>query len=383
MNKLYNKYRPTKWEEMLPNFDKEVLQNLIINKSYQYRREFLFSSKTGGTGKTTSAMIMAKAINCKNPVNGNPCNECEHCKLFDKNKYPDFIFLKGMEYNSVQKIKPVTELCSQLPFIKEGYKIVIIDEVHRVSPEALSEFLSILEFGHNKTIFIFTTTNINKIPQPIISRMLSFEFGDVPRNLLVNHLKQICNSENVEYDLSTLKRVSVLSDGSIREALSSMDKYILAYGTLKNVPISTQYDVIVETILEAFEYSILDLEYKFYENSKAFNSLFRILVELSQSEYHPTSLISKEIYDKFNDSLSNNIKKTLIKSILKYKPSSIKEFVLFLDFFVTENSSGYKKIITQDLITNIKQNTPPKLENSKSKNVEQYLINNGFIKIKG
>lgn len=324
---LYNKYRPKTFDEIVGNeFNKKFLKNLVKNGGYSIRREFLFTSpKIGGVGKTTSARILAKAINCKNPDNGNPCNKCENCIAFDKGAFKDFISLDGAEYNQVDKIKPIIDLAKQLP-IYGKYKIIVIDEIQRMSPQALSEFLNLFEFSTNKTIFIFTTTNKEKVIQPLITRMINLEFNPLPDGEIVKYLKFIANKEGISFSDEKLRLIALEANGSLRDAISNLEKYHLAFKSVENYDSSLVN--FIELLAKTMVLGIDKTEQNFYHYSDDFVKIIlpKLLVQLKFGRINQLlSPVTKQvIIPKAIDLISDNY--------LKYKPTTIREFVLMLSF---------------------------------------------------
>lgn len=216
---LYRKYRPTNFNELVgQEHIKKILQNSIINNKIAHA--YIFTGPRG-TGKTSSAKIFARAINCLNQKDGISCGECDNCLNF--NTSPDIIEMDAASNNGVEYIRDMIENVGIAP-TNSKYKIYIIDEVHMLSSSAWNAFLKTLEEPPANVIFILATTEIQKVPVTVLSRCQRFDFQRIDRNLIYNNLSTICDKENIEYDEEALHEISYLSDGCMRDALSILDQ---------------------------------------------------------------------------------------------------------------------------------------------------------------
>ena len=340
--RLYNKYRPTKFSQIVgQEYEVEKLLGIIKNKVYEFSREFIITSEMGGVGKSTVARILAMAINCDNIVDdGEPCHECKSCKAFLKDSYSDFISLNGADYNTIEKIKPVIAIANQYPIIMEKFRIVLIDEFQRVNVHAQSEFLDILEFGNNRTIFIFTTTKDNSILQPIKTRCNNISFSQISPSQIVANLIKIANEENMDYDHKSIHKLAQVSNGSLREAIKNLDLYNKSFGNLRNIRINTNHDLIFEVLVEATKGEPNeDLLYKIkYGNIKA--DLAKVLFDIKNGH---SDIISETLYQKHFDFIKMNIE-VMIDKFMKYKPDDMSTFTLY----ITTIYDGLTKSISAD-----------------------------------
>ena len=219
---LYRKYRPG-------TFDSVIGQNHIvktlINQVEKNRvgHAYLFTG-TRGTGKTTCAKIFARAINCLSPVNGSPCGECEACRALNGNNL-DIIEMDAASNNGVDHIRDIIDRLKYPP-VNGKYKVYIIDEVHMLSPGAFNAFLKTLEEPPSYVVFILATTEIHKLPQTIISRCMRFDFRLVPSALIGERIKQVYDSEGIEYDEDVIPLLSDAGEGSVRDALTIADRCV-------------------------------------------------------------------------------------------------------------------------------------------------------------
>lgn len=340
--RLYNKYRPTKFSQIVgQEHEVEKLKGIIKNKVYEFSREYIIISEIGGVGKSTVARILAMAINCDNITDEfEPCHECDSCKAFLDNSYSDFISLNGADYNTIEKIKPVIEIANQYPIRMEKFRIILIDEFQRVNTHAQSEFLDTLEFGNNKTIFIFTTTKDNSILQPIKTRCNNIIFSQISPTQIIENMIMIATSENMDYDYQSIHKIAQISNGSLREAIKNLYLYNKSFGSLRNIGINTNHDLIFEVLVEATKGEPNeDLLYKIkYNNIKA--DLAKVLFDIKAGH---SDIISNRLFNKHLDFIKMNVD-VMIDKFMKYKPDDISTFILY----TTTIYDGLTKSITKD-----------------------------------
>jgi len=220
---LYREWRPK-------NFDEVVGQEPIVKtlknqiKTGRIAHAYLFSG-TRGTGKTSTARIFAKAINCLDPVDGNPCNRCEICEGINKGTLLDFIEIDAASNNRVENARDLIDTVS-IPPSKAKYKVYIIDEVHMLSTHAFNALLKTLEEPPEYAIFILATTDPQKVPVTILSRCQRFNFKRIKNSDIKERLKLILNQLNIEAEEKVLDLISFYSDGALRDALSLLDQLI-------------------------------------------------------------------------------------------------------------------------------------------------------------
>ena len=215
---LYRKYRPDNFENIIGQSQvTDVLKNQI--KENKISHAYVFSG-TRGTGKTSTAKVFAKSLNCQNysPESG-PCNHCESCL----NDYVDTIEIDAASNNSVDNIRALKDNIIYRPSFGR-YKVYIIDEVHMLSIGAFNALLKTLEEPPEHVIFILATTEINKIPATILSRCQKFEFKKVSIEDIKSRLKFIVENENIPYDVDAIDYIATMSDGGLRDAISTLDQ---------------------------------------------------------------------------------------------------------------------------------------------------------------
>ena len=218
---LYRKFRPAEFSEVKgQDVVVKTLQNQI--KSDRIGHAYLFTG-TRGTGKTTIAKIMAKAVNCENLVDGNPCNECETCKSINAGASINVRELDAASNNGVDSIRQIIEEIEYPP--TEGrFKVYIIDEVHMLSTGAFNALLKTLEEPPSYVIFILATTEVGKIPVTILSRCQRYDFKRISIDTIADRLRELCEREQIVADDKAIMYIAKAADGSMRDALSLLDR---------------------------------------------------------------------------------------------------------------------------------------------------------------
>ena len=220
---LYRKFRPATFDEMVgQEHITQTLKNQII--SGRVGHAYLFNGGRG-TGKTSAAKILARAINCLNPQNGEPCNECEICKEALNSSLTDIVEMDAASNNSVEDIRGIKEEVNFLP-TKAKYRVYIIDEVHMLSTGAFNALLKTLEEPPEHVKFILATTEPQKLPATILSRCQRFDFKRISTEDIVKRLKIVCKQSNIETDSASLNLIADLSEGAMRDALSILERCI-------------------------------------------------------------------------------------------------------------------------------------------------------------
>ncbi|MBR3882543.1 MAG: DNA polymerase III subunit gamma/tau [Clostridia bacterium] len=218
---LYRNFRPLKFSDMVgQEHITKTLRNQVM--SGRVGHAYLFNGGRG-TGKTTSAKILARVVNCLNPVEGEPCNECEICKDILDGSLTDVVEMDAASNNGVDDIRSIREEVNFLP-TKAKYRVYIIDEVHMLSPGAFNALLKTLEEPPSHVKFILATTEPQKLPTTILSRCQRFDFKKIPENDIVKRLKIICESSDIKIDEEALKIMAVLSEGHMRDAISILER---------------------------------------------------------------------------------------------------------------------------------------------------------------
>ena len=219
---LYRKYRPKTFDDVI---SQEHITTTLKNqlKNGQNSHAYLFTGSRG-TGKTTCSKILAKAVNCLNPVDGNPCLECEACRAIEEES-SDVTEIDAASNNGVDYVRDLKEEAVYAP-ISCKYRVYIIDEVHMLSTAAFNALLKLIEEPPPHVIFIFATTETHKVPATILSRCQRFEFRRIDINDSKKRLLDIAEKENVKLSEDAAFLISKISDGGMRDALSLLDQCI-------------------------------------------------------------------------------------------------------------------------------------------------------------
>jgi len=221
------KWRPVKFEDVIGQSHVTVtLRNAL--ESNRLAHAYIFSGPRG-VGKTTTARLLAKAVNCRNPVKGNPDNECELCREIADGRSFDVFEIDGASNRGIEEIRSLREAV-RYPPAKGTFKIYIIDEVHMLTKEAFNALLKTLEEPPRQVMFIFATTEIHKVPATIVSRCQRFEFRRLSTAEISGSLRSIANSEGVDIDEEALLLVAKKGDGSLRDAQSMFDQLVSLCG---------------------------------------------------------------------------------------------------------------------------------------------------------
>ncbi len=218
---LYRKWRPDVFDNVIgqehitKTLKNEILENRIAHA-------YLFTG-TRGTGKTSTAKILSRAINCQNSENGNPCNKCDICTGIINETIMDIIEIDAASNTGVDNIRSIIEQVQYTPTVAK-YKVYIIDEVHMLSQGAFNALLKTLEEPPNHVVFILATTEVHKIPATILSRCQRFDFKTISVNDISSRIKNILNGEGISANDDAIDYVAYLANGSMRDSLSILDQ---------------------------------------------------------------------------------------------------------------------------------------------------------------
>ncbi len=287
---LYRKYRPDTFSNIIGQENvTKILRNQIKNGKISHA--YLFSG-TRGTGKTSAAKVFARAINCLNPKDGEPCNECEVCKGILNGTITDVIEMDAASNNSVENIRQIRQEVVYAT-VDVKYRVYIIDEVHMLTTSAFNALLKTLEEPPANVVFILATTEQHKIPITILSRCLKFEFNRLNEEDLYTRIKFVLESENIKYEEEACRYIATLADGAARDALSILDRCISESGdVLRYEDVQNIVGAIDKKIIQDVADSILS-----YDFAKVLESI-DLVVKKGKDLRQFTFELTKEFLDR-------------------------------------------------------------------------------------
>lgn len=251
---LYRKFRPLTFDQVIGQDSVvDTIKNQIKNNNFGHA--YLFTG-IRGTGKTTIAKIFARSVNCQIEDSVEPCNECEICKTFLKNSSMDIIEMDAASNNGVDDIREIKENV-KFPPSKGKYKVYIIDEVHMLSKGAFNALLKTLEEPPEYVLFLLATTEPNKIPETILSRCQRYDLKRVSFEKISDRLENILNKIDIEYELEALNLIVSKSEGSVRDALSILEKCISTHEKLTSSLVAKILGLVPKKILNEFTEAII------------------------------------------------------------------------------------------------------------------------------
>lgn len=395
---LYRKYRPTSFNDIIDQkFITDTLKESIITNKISHA--YIFSGPKG-TGKTSTAKVFAKAINCENPTDGEPCGKCNSCVNFDRN--PDIIELDAASNNKVEDIREIVNNVKLSPSSSK-YKIYIIDEVHMLTPSAANAFLLTLEEPPSHAVFILATTNPESLPQTILSRCQQFAFSKISKKALISRINFVLEQENINLSEDVVNEIAELSDGGLRDALSILDQLITLnkpidinilneqFGVVSETVIRNLTDSIVNSNLDEIEKIFISLkEYGFNEKTfinKLIGSLTNKICSLSAEGSTDIESLKNIVFEiikidnfRVNFNFYDVIKMIIITNLSSSSPIHEKDDVTITEM-VVENEPHVEKeqdvIISQEIKNNKKQKNLHEV-NSKTDDIIKIRINNSF-----
>lgn len=314
---LYRKYRPQTFDDVVGQTTVvKVLKNSISQHKFCHAYMF-FGSR--GTGKTSLSKIFAKAVNCLEPVDGNPCGKCKNCLIASEKECVDILEIDAASNNGVDEIRELRNKINLVPG-ELKYKVYIIDEVHMLSIGAFNALLKTLEEPPEHAIFILATTDPQKVPETIISRCQCFSFERISTDMIVERLKYVCNQENILIEDDVLREIAISSDGGMRDSLGILDK------------------------LSSYTSDLITMDIYLELNGLITKKDLKTLCDFVFTANY------KEVLNQINS--FNNSGKNLIQ-ILSQFMYYLRD--LLIDYYVEQNSINYSVLLVEKLITSINE----------------------------
>ncbi|TYB92594.1 MAG: DNA polymerase III subunit gamma/tau [Kosmotoga sp.] len=276
---LYRKYRPLNFDELFgQNQVKDILKKALEKGKVSHA--YIFYGPRG-TGKTTTARILAKSLNCFSKDN-KPCNECESCIAINRSNHMDVIELDAASNRGIDEIRKIRDAASYRPTMGK-YKIYIIDEFHMLTREAFNGLLKTLEEPPDHVVFVLATTNLEKVPETILSRCQIFTFHELTTNEILNYLKSVLEREKKEYEDQALNIIAKASNGGMRDAINLLERVMVFSDEITEKVVRELLGIIPEDVvksyLEALENADLDALNLVSEQVKKLGFSYEVMIE--------------------------------------------------------------------------------------------------------
>ena len=350
---LYRKYRPTTFEDVcgqehITSVLKAQLQSGRVSHAYMF-------CGSRGTGKTTCAKILAKAVNCENPIDGEPCNQCDSCRAINEERVLDVVEMDAASNNGVDHIR---RLCDEVQFLPSEVKkrVYIIDEVHMLSSSAFNALLKTIEEPPSHVLFILATTEMNDIPATIMSRCQRFDFKRITPMVIVERLLQIAQKEQIPLQRDAAQVLARLSDGAMRDALSLLEA---CQGFEGDITAEKVHDILglgsrgavlslCRAIAEHNTQEALRLVADIYEKLSDFKEVVGELISIYRNllVIHSVSDYRKYIEGYENEyTMMEEIAKLLTVETILYQVSELEKFYLSFDRIATGKKASSEILI--------------------------------------
>lgn len=394
---LYRKYRPTNFNTVVGQ--KPIIRTLLnsIQQGKIAHAYIFYGSK--GIGKTSIAKIFAKAVNCLNPINGDACNQCENCKLILEDKTSDIIELDAASNNGVDEVRNIIDSVGFLPTVLK-YKVYIIDEAHMLTTSAWNALLKTIEEPPHHVIFIFATTEMNKIPPTILSRCQNFQFSRMTEEDAREILNKPIKNEHIKIDEASINKIIQLGNGSARDLLSILDQLCIytnnniteqaineIFGLVDlnskisfiNNLISKKLDVIINQVEK---YSIQGINYTMFV-TELISILLDKLIYLQTNKFDNLKILNENTINTFALSEQELISYINIwqKIFIQIKNANDQKSVFLIGVFETFNLSSNQQTVSvkPNVVQSTKTNFVPTESNKPMFTTSVYKIHKPVV----
>ena len=246
---LSRKYRPRNFSELIGQDQvKEILGKAIENDTVSHA--YIFSGSRG-TGKTTTARILAKMLNCLSEGSLKPCGVCDSCRAIDSSSHMDVVELDAASYRGIDEIRKIRDAVSYRP-VMGRFKVYIIDEFHMLTREAFNALLKTLEEPPERVVFVLATTNLEKVPETVLSRCQIFNFKPLDEKDIMTYLEKIAKAEGLEFDERALRYISKAAHGGMRDAVNLMERVIAFADDVSEESVRTTLGILPEEVVKEF-----------------------------------------------------------------------------------------------------------------------------------
>lgn len=348
LDTLQTRYRPNKWRNIIgQEHITDVLKGILKNQTYHYTRSYILSGSPG-SGKTSTARLFAAGINCDSEDHTNkPCHSCKSCQLFFSGQYPDYLEVDAGQYNKVEDVKKLIDVAKIYPVNPSKFRVILLDEAHRLSNAAWDSMLKLLEDGVTKTIFLFATTEGDKIRRAIHSRSISFQVKPLSVAEIRNELIRICELENIEYDTKSIESIAHSNRGRMRDAIKVLDMYNRSKGKITEITISTSEEkfcqILTYTSMGKIQDALEMLDKMTMETTNIGDCLCNTLSAVYSYPILNTSGVPESVLNQTKKILGNSINR-VIELFMSYKPENYEQVKLFLTILSDLGNQKQKQV---------------------------------------